>query len=360
MTPRPNATRIGLFALGGLLLLGAAVVAVLGSGLFSRNEQAVLHFQGSVYGLQVGSPVVFRGVRLGAVQSVAVVYANGRFGVPVVVALDPQQIQGSAGVAGQTLGGQKPSGQTVPSTTLSLATLIEQGLSGQLATHSLLTGQLYVDLDMRPGGKSAQRDASGRLEIPTTLTRFQSLQDQLDRVDLTRMTDDLGATLTAARKLVAGPELQQTLADTAQAAAALARLANSLDQRVGPLTQAAQGTLAQAGQASVRVGAAADRAADRVSDSVAGAATRLGNAADRADALLTPGSPVLVSVQKAADELARSATLLRDAMSDESATVQGVQRALADVSRAARAVRELSEQLEQQPQSLIRGRPAVP
>ena len=353
MTPRPNATRIGLFALVGLLLLGTAVVAVLGMGLFSRSELAVLHFQGSVYGLQIGSPVVFRGVRLGAVQSVEVVYADGRFGVPVLVELDTRQIQSPAMSSGG--GGVGGVGAA-----MSLQNLIERGLSAQLATHSLLTGQLYVDLDLQPPAKPVRRDAAGRLEIPTKLTRFQSLQDQLDRVDLTRMSDDLGASLAATRKLVTGPEVQKTLADMAQAAAALARLATSLDQRVAPLAQAAQGTLAQAGQASLRVGAAADRAADRVSDSVAGAATRLGNAADRAEQLLTPGSPVLGSVQKAADELTRSAVTLRDALSDDASTVQAVQRALGDVSRAARAVRELADQLEQQPQSLIRGRPDTP
>jgi paraquat-inducible protein B len=59
----------------------------------------------------------------------------------------------------------------------------------------------------------------------------------------------------------------------------------------------------------------------------------------------------MTSVQQAADELGRSAAALRAATADDSATVQGLQRALADVSRAARAVRELSDAIEQQPQS---------
>ena len=52
----------------------------------------------------------------------------------------------------------------------------------------------------------------------------------------------------------------------------------------------------------------------------------------------------------------RTAAALRAATSEESPNVQGVQRAMADVSRAARAVRELADTLEQQPQSLIRGK----
>ncbi len=338
MTPRPNAARIGLFALGGLALLVAAVVVVFGGLLFAATEQAVMHFRGSVYGLQVGSPVVFRGVRLGSVRSVGVVYAQGRFDVPVVVELDPALIRTlGAAAAGESA--------------LSLSTLLRQGLTGQLATHSLLTGQLYIDLDLRPGGKPAVRDAEGRLEIPTTPTRFQSLTDQIDRVDLAKMTDDLTATLAAARKLVAGPELQQTLAELAQTAASLKRLSATLDQRVPRLADAAQGTLADASQASARLGSAADR--------FGGAADRVGSAAARAETLLAPDSRVVTSVQQAADELTRAASALRNAASDESATVQGAQRAMADLARAARAVRELADTLEQQPQSLIRGK-AVP
>ena len=338
MTPRPNAARIGLFALGGLALLVAAVVVVFGGRLFAAKEQAVMHFRGSVYGLQVGSPVVFRGVRLGSVRSVGVVYAQGRFDVPVLVELDPALI-GTLGAAAAD----------APALTLSLSTLLQQGLTGQLATHSLLTGQLYIDLDLRPGGKPAARDAEGRLEIPTTPTRFQSLTDQIDRVDLAKMADDLTATLAAARKLVAGPELQQTLDELAQTASSLKRLSATLDQRLPSLADAAQGTLGDASQAAARLGSAADR--------FGGAADRVASAAARAESLLAPDSRVVTSVQQAADELSRAAAALRNAASDESSTVQGVQRAMADLARAARAVRELADTLEQQPQSLIRGKP---
>ena len=133
-----------------------------------------------------------------------------------------------------------------------------------------------------------------------------------------------------------------------QGNASLKRLTATLDQRAPALANAAQGTLQQAGRASVSVGKAADR--------VTVSADRIGNAAGRAEELLTPGSPVLAGVQQAAEELGRTAAALRAATSEESPNVQGVQRAMSDVSRAARAVRELADTLEQQPQSLIRGK----
>jgi paraquat-inducible protein B len=113
-----------------------------------------------------------------------------------------------------------------------------------------------------------------------------------------------------------------------------------------------------------------DRVGDRLGDAatrVGDAATRVGGAADRtslaaarAETLLAPGSPLHSSVLNAADEMGRSAVALRGAVADDGATVQSLQRALADVSRATRALRELAEQLEQQPQSLIRGKEASP
>ena len=336
MTPRPSALRIGVFALVGLALLAAAVVVVFGVQAFKPSDRAVMQFSGSVYGLQVGSPVVFRGVRVGRVQSIDVAHDEGRFAVPVVAQFDRDQLRAIRG----------------PGEGDAVADLVQQGLSAQLATHSLLTGQLYVDLDLRTGGKAAQRNPQGLVQIPTSRTRFQSLQDQLDRVDVTQMSRDLSATLAAARGLVAGPEIKQTLAELAQASASLARLAKQLDQRVPALAAAATGTLRQAGEASTRVGTAAER--------VGGAADRVGAASNRLDAALSPDSALMTSVQQAADELGRSAAALRAATSDESANAQSLQRALGDVSRAARAVRALADQIEQQPQSLIRGKEATP
>jgi paraquat-inducible protein B len=281
-----------------------------------------------------------------------VVHQAGRFSAPVVVDLDLAQIRSVAG---------EPA--------LSLKALIDKGLTAQLATQSLLTGQLYIDLDLKPNSEAknlfgapavADSGIQGLLEIPTTRTRFQSLQDQLDQVDIARISADLSATVASAKNLLGGPEIKQTLADMARASAALAKLSASLSDRVAPLASAAQGTLAQAGQASTRIATAAERAGERFGVTADGVATAAARAETALSSSLAPNSPVMGSVQQAADELARSAKALREATGEDAATVQAVQRALGDVARAARAVRELAEQLEQQPQSLIRGRPVTP
>lgn len=74
--------------------------------------------------------------------------------MPVVAALDRDRIHDLKG------------GSIADNPALSLPALVERGLSAQLATQSLLTGQLYIDLDLRPGGQPARRAADGMVEIP--------------------------------------------------------------------------------------------------------------------------------------------------------------------------------------------------
>ena len=367
MTPRPNAVRIGLFAIGGLGLLVAALLVIFGGRLFAPSERAVMHFSGSVQGLQVGAPVVFRGVRMGSVRSIGVVRDQGQYRIPVVAEIAPATIT--------DLDGRLTAGETE----LTLQGLVAQGLTARLVTRSLLTGQLYVDLDLRPAARAAAaaaasaqpaasaaaavaaatRQGGSMIEIPTAPQRLQALQEQVEALDVGRIGSDLAGTLAAARALLSGAEIKQTLSESAQAAAALARLSTTLERRVPPLAAGAQATLSRAGDAASRAGDAAVQAG-QTAERVSAAADRIGAAAGRADALLAPGSPVLASVQAAADELGRSAAALRVVTTDDSASVQTLQRAMADVSRSARAVRDLAELLERQPDALLRGKRAAP
>jgi paraquat-inducible protein B len=367
MMRRANATRIGLFVLVGLGLLVAAVVTVSGGRLFASNERAVMYFNGSVYGLQLGAPVVFRGVRLGSVVSIGVVHdgASGRFEIPVVAELDRSLIEE-----------MQPAGAAA--TPLTVASLVAQGLTAQLSTQSLLTGLLYVDLDLRPGptaraaasagiaasvpaaGANVVKDVKGDMvEIPTIGTPMQALKDQLDNLKLGQLVADVSSIAASTRQFVGGAKLQQALDDMAQIAADLKRLTARLDQRIDPLATSVQATLADTRRTAGQLGAAAERvsaAADRVGTT----ADRVAGTAGQVDAFLASGAPMMQSLQRAADELARSATSLRNATAEDSALLINVDRASQDVSRASRAVRELADLLERQPDALLRGRPAAP
>lgn len=337
---RGNPAVLGLFVLAGLALVFVTLFSIAGGELFTRKERVVMYFGGSIYGLQVGAPVVFRGVRLGSVITIGLAQdkARGDVAIPVVAELDREMIR--------NVGGSGDASD--PSRTMKA--LVERGLRAELAMQSLLTNQLYIDLDFQPD-KPARLVAIERSEtqIPTVATAIQELRAQIDGINVRQLLDDVSTIASSARQAFTGPELAQGLKDLAALSANLKRVSEKLDRQVDPLANATQATLAEARQAVRQLGEAAETAGASAS-AVAGSVARVSGA-------FGPDAPLLKSVQAAAEELSRSAAALRQAGQDDAALMQNIQRALQDLSRASRAVRQLADTIDEHPEALIRGRP---
>lgn len=339
MNPTPATTqafRIGAFALLGLAALVAALVVAGGRG-FGSTEPAVMRFASSVWGLQVGAPVVLRGVRVGEVTAIglgaAPVAAQVTSGldtrVPVAVSLDAQALR--------PLLGPESHGAVLPA-------LLERGLVARLSTQSLLTGLLYVDLDF----DAARAGAKGSPEIPTAPTRLQAMQAQLEGLDLARMGRELAEVSQGLRQLLAEPEARQALRRTAEAARAVQAASTRLQAQLGPLAQTLQSSIEQAGRSAA--------ALEPVAREVSTAARAVAQAASQAGTLAASGAPVLERAQRAADELARAAESLSALTAEDSSLRRRTDEALVEAARAARALRELAELLEKQPEAILRGR----
>lgn len=331
MTPRPAAWRVGLFVLLGTAVLVLAVLWVARDWL-GATERVQLRFEGSVWGLQAGAPVVLRGVRVGQVTHIGLDGAEG--GVPVTAQLD------RAALAPLLPAGH--AGALAPA-------LVQRGLVATLATQSLLTGLLYVDLAFDPARAGGVPPAADPPQIPTRPTVLSTLQRQLASVDLGQLGADLQAVVAAARRTMAQPEAEQALVRAGRAAAALEALAVQLQKDWPPLARSATGVLDGSRTALRELAPAAAQAARDVSaaaSAAGGAARGLGD----------DGRAALAAVQKAGDELARAAQQLGTLTAADGALAQDTQRALADVSRAARALRELADLLERHPDALLRGR----
>ncbi|MCW5632332.1 MAG: MCE family protein [Rubrivivax sp.] len=374
--------RVGLFALVGLGLLALAVVLA-GGHFFVAREGALMRFTSSVYGLQVGAPVVFRGVRVGQVTAVDLAPAGpGGMTVPVTAEFERSALRA-------LLGGEGPGNAAAAAAGGSLVrALVARGLVARLATQSLLTGQLYVDLDIEatrvvrasglapaPGASSAAaappaaaasaRVSAGGTEnglpvVPTAQTQLQSLQAQLEGLDLGQIGRDMSALTSSMRQLLGGPEPARALARVADAAEALRRLAERLEREVAPLSRSAQVALGEGQRAAVAVGQGASQlagSAEQMAQQVAAAASQVQG---QVGTLSAAGTAALAQVQRSADAVAQAAESLRAATGEDSGLrIQG-ERALADVSRAARALRDLAELLERHPEALLRGRASPP
>ncbi len=76
MSAKPNYFRIGLFISGGIALLVAAILVFGGGQMFRPKITMETYIQGSVQGIDVGSPVKFRGVLIGKVTQMSFAFTE--------------------------------------------------------------------------------------------------------------------------------------------------------------------------------------------------------------------------------------------------------------------------------------------
>ena len=95
MSKQANKTLIGIFVVGAVALVVAGV-AIFGTGkFFSERHRLVMYFDGSVSGLNVGAPVVFRGVKIGTVTDIVLRAdpADMSIQIPVFIEIEPNRFE---------------------------------------------------------------------------------------------------------------------------------------------------------------------------------------------------------------------------------------------------------------------------
>jgi len=203
---------------------------------YTSKARFVLHFEESVRGLAVGAPVEFRGIKIGAVTGIRLEYEpkSGTFRIPVVIEIEPERVLERSAAGGEGL-------RAAPQATFQA--LVKRGLRARLQTGSLLTGQLFVELDMHPKSKIRLAQVPGPYpELPTLpgsigqmTVSVESILAKLDRIDLEAIGADLQGTLAGTRKLANEPELQRSIADLSASLASLRSILHKVDQRAEPI-----------------------------------------------------------------------------------------------------------------------------
>src|SRR5208282_2666789 len=263
MDKRMNPALVGAFVVSAIAIVVVAIT-LLGSGsLFRHQHTYVCYFQSNVNGLHVGAPVKFRGVEIGSVTRILLslnqleyaVRTNnpGLIRMPVLIELDEKKIISRGG---RNLDLDDPR---------NLKRLIDAGLRAQLAMESLLTGILYVELDMLPGTTAHMvlPPNSSFQVIPTPPTEFEQVQQGvgkvvagLSKVDFVKAVNSAVAMTDAIRNLADSPKLKATidrLEVTAQnlnaAAISAERMADTVREQVGPLAHSLRGASDNAAEA---------------------------------------------------------------------------------------------------------------
>ena len=135
---RVNPAIVGLFVIGALVLGVLALLSFGGVNFFSKPQRFVVFFNESIHGLDLGSPVKLRGVRVGRVVDLSVRYDAAA-----------QQIDGGGGVRVQPQHDHRRPGQA--DRRVRPRDAAERwwttGLRAQLGVIGLATGLLFVELD---------------------------------------------------------------------------------------------------------------------------------------------------------------------------------------------------------------------
>jgi paraquat-inducible protein B len=201
--------------------------------VFTQRIRFVLYFDGSVRGLNIGAPVEFKGIKIGQVTDVRLEFnpADTSFRIPVLIEIEPQRV-----VA------QRTNGTTSPYAMLN--TLVERGLRARLQTGSLLTGQLFVELDMHPQTPINLVNAAAPYpELPTIPASLEEIERsvksflaKLEKLDLETISTEMIGTLRSADALFDSKEVGDTITDLRASVGTLRKILGKVDKRVEPLT----------------------------------------------------------------------------------------------------------------------------
>lgn len=189
---------------------------------FRNSVQYVLLINESVRGLTAGAPVEYRGIKVGEVVAVNFVWSKenrilrDEYSIPVLISIEP----GKVGLPDNKAGVEQLKKQT--------ELWVKSGLRAQLKTGSLLTGQMFVELQHYDDEVPTEMTYfNNRPVIPTRLGDFSQLTQKLEALldkfnsipveeaanNISVMAGELGETADAAEAVLKNVDSLLTRAD---------------------------------------------------------------------------------------------------------------------------------------------------
>lgn len=246
MNKRISPAVIGAFVVGGFAILVVALVVVGSGKMFKRPIRFVCMFPGDLNGLKIGAPVKVRGVQIGEVAAIRLRLdpAEGQirqgytgFRLPVIIDLDKSMLRERGAIADLNERGVED--------------WIKRGMRAQLQVESLLTGLLYIDLDLHKGTQPnfILEPGGPYQEIPTVPTDLAQLQqhlmetlDRFEKIDFKGLVNSITEAANSINSLASSSDLKETLqslkgtvATLNQTIIAARQVLNNANGQIGPL-----------------------------------------------------------------------------------------------------------------------------
>jgi paraquat-inducible protein B len=338
MSKRANTTAIGAFVIGAIALILGAVM-LFGTGqFFNARIVVVTVFEGSVTGLQVGSPVEFRGVPVGTVKNIKALYDPKKtsFVIPVYMSLDEDSVTNI-----QEDGAESPPEEEIKK-------MIAHGLRAQLDIRSLVTGQKFVALEFHPETPATTVGIDSKFpEIPSIASRLQRVTSMFDKLNVDEIAAKAVQTLDGISALVNSPVLASTLENLDNTARNANELVLQLRTDTSRISQTATETLEQAKQTMT------DARLDEISARLDKTLVAVESLAANIDRKVTPLSQ---SAIKTMDQATSTLKTAENLIGEDSNTRYNLDATLEELAAAARSVRVMADYLEQNPDALLKGK----
>ena len=336
MSKKASPTLIGVFTILGLLLAAGALLLFGAGKFFEKSSSIILYFEKSAYGLLVGSEVRFGGVRIGRVTSIQVIIdqKQNRKIIPVVVELSHKDLKDV---------GLTSDGAIDLLTKQGVNKAIADGLRARMKQQSLLTGQLYIEFDLIPDSPIFDYKpavASGFPNVPTLGTEMDDLikgiADGLKKfndLDLAGVMKDVRDVIVNAKNQIAELNLKQINENILGITADVRKLTG--DKKLATAIESLDEALKSFDEMSKKANQGIDPLMKNMEVVMQKATTALAKVEEASGSIsqfTNPRAPVLMRLQNVLEE----------------------------AERASRAIKELANDLKQNPSALLRGKDTKP
>lgn len=347
MSKQANKTVIGGFVVGAVALVVAGIL-IFGSGkLLAEKEIYVMYFKGSVGGLNVGSAVVFRGVKIGSVTNIAL-YADPAdlsVRIPVFIGVKPDKFKIVGGRA------QMHSPKKV------LELLVERGLRAQLQMQSLVTGQLMVELDFHPDKPIKLVGADPEyMEIPTIQSDLEELVKRIEKAPIEEILNKLLSAVEGIESIVNSKEVKESLVTLDQTLNDIHKLVLNIDSRIEPLASGIDETMREFGKLARNIDGKVGPLVSSIDETVGD----IGKLAQGIDGQIAPLASSIENTVKAfsaaAVQARKTIREIEATFGEDSLLIYELNDTLQGILAAANSIRVLADYLERHPESLIRGK----
>ena len=284
----------------------------------------VVYFQDSVAGLAVGAPVTLRGVKIGTVRSMKV-YLKLPDLVPVIpvnMDIEPSRVSWT--------------NDPLTADVSDIGVAVKAGLRAQLATQSLVTGQVSVNLDFHPDTPATLiGGGNGLPEIPTIPSDFQHIRDEIADLKLPDLAEKARMALEGINQIIG--ELNGKVGPMADS---LRQTSDDARTTLETATAAVRQLQLDASQALKSV--------DHLASSTQAQVSTTGKQLDQA----------VATVNRAASQAEKVMDNLHDITAARSPVRGDLEAAVRDLAASAASLRNFSREVERHPSAILLGRSA--